>query len=104
MEFDSEIISYKELLGYFWRLHNPTTLNRQGPDRGTQYRSVIFYHSDEQKEIAGISKKEFDDSGAFRNKAVTEISPAAVFYKAEDYHQDYHSKYGGYMCHILRDK
>lgn len=102
--YDPGIISYEELLDYFWRLHDPTTLNTQGVDVGIQYRSVIFYHTDEQKEIAEKSKEHFDSSGVFKEKAVTEIVPATTFYKAEEYHQDYFAKNGGAVCHVLRDR
>jgi peptide methionine sulfoxide reductase msrA/msrB len=102
--YNPELISYGELLDYFWRLHNPTTLNRQGPDIGTQYRSAIFYHNDIQKAAAEESKKRFDQSGVFKNKATTQIVPASTFYIAEDYHQDYFEKTGNHGCHILRDK
>jgi len=104
VEFNPSIISYEELLSYFWRLHDPTTLNRQGWDRGTQYRSVVFYHTDEQKKIAEESKKKFDRSGVFKKKSVTEITPASGFYKAEEYHQDYYDKKGGHVCHTLRER
>ncbi len=87
--YDPEIISYEELLYVFWRTHDPTTLNRQGADVGPQYRSVIFYHNDEQQAIAQKSKQETDASGLWRNPIVTEISPLRNFYPAEDYHQDY---------------
>jgi peptide-methionine (S)-S-oxide reductase len=87
--YDPEIISYEELLYVFWRTHDPTTLNRQGADVGPQYRSVIFYHNDEQQAIAQKSKQETDASGLWRNPIVTEISPLRNFYLAENYHQDY---------------
>jgi peptide-methionine (S)-S-oxide reductase len=87
--YDPEIISYEELLYVFWRTHDPTTLNRQGADVGPQYRSVIFYHNDEQQAIAQKSKQEIDASGLWRNPIVTEISPLRNFYLAENYHQDY---------------
>lgn len=87
--FDPSIISYEELLEVFWFVHDPTTLNRQGNDVGTQYRSVVFYHSEQQKELAEFYKKKLDESGAYSNRIVTEISPAAEFYVAEDYHQGY---------------
>ena len=87
--YDPEIISYEELLYVFWRTHDPTTLNRQGADVGPQYRSVIFYHNDEQQVIAQKSKQETDASGLWRNPIVTEISPLRNFYPAENYHQDY---------------
>jgi peptide-methionine (S)-S-oxide reductase len=87
--FDPDVITYEELLDVFWHTHDPTTLNRQGNDRGTQYRSVIFYHNEEQKKMAEASKKEMDASGTFSNPIVTEIQPFEDFYEAEDYHQDY---------------
>jgi peptide-methionine (S)-S-oxide reductase len=88
--FDPDTISYKDLLGVFWRIHDPTTLNRQGADVGTQYRSVIFYHNDQQKELAEKYKKELDHSGAFDKPIVTEIVPFKAFYKAKSYHQHYY--------------
>jgi peptide-methionine (S)-S-oxide reductase len=87
--YNSSIISYDELLEIFWGTHDPTTLNRQGADVGTQYRSVIFYHNESQKQLAESYKKKLDSSGAFERTIVTEISPASAFYKAEDYHQNY---------------
>ncbi len=104
VKFDPNLISYEELLDYFWRLHNPSTKNRQGADVGSQYRSAIFYHSEEQKKTAQKSREMFDKSGVFKDKAVTEIVPASIFYPAEEYHQDYYQKNGGRVCHILRDK
>ncbi|MFQ5475997.1 MAG: peptide-methionine (S)-S-oxide reductase MsrA [Nitrosopumilus sp.] len=94
VEYDPDEISYEELLDVFWNNHNPTTLNRQGPDMGIQYRSAIFYHNDEQKEIAEKSKQTLDKSGQFENPIVTEIVPAPSFYKAEEYHQKYFKKCG----------
>jgi peptide-methionine (S)-S-oxide reductase len=82
-------IGYEDLLDVFWQTHDPTTLNRQGNDEGTQYRSAIFYHTDEQKQIAERSKKKLDESGKLASRIVTEIVPATVFYPAEDYHQNY---------------
>lgn len=103
--FDPSKITYEELLEYFWRLHDPTQVNRQGGDIGTQYRSVIFYHDVRQREIAENSKAAFESSGVFENKIATEIIEAGRFYPAEDYHQDYLEKNpDGYMCHILRRK
>lgn len=102
--YNPDVIVYDKLLDYFWRLHNPTTLNRQGPDIGSQYRSAIFYHNDNQKKIAEESKKKFDLSGFYKKKAVTEIVPATDFYVAEEYHQDYFKKNGVTGCHILREK
>ncbi len=102
--FDAKRVSYEELLSLFWRMHDPTTPNRQGPDVGTQYRSAIFYHSEEQRKAAERSKEEFDRSGVYINKATTRIIPASTFYAAEDYHQDYFEKQEGGSCHILRKK
>ena len=90
--FDPKKISFKQLLSKFWEIHNPTTLNRQGPDIGNNYRSAIFYHSDEQKKEAEESKDELNKSGKFDNPIVTEITPAGPFYKAEEYHQKYYHK------------
>lgn len=92
--FDPEIVSYKKLLDIFWSNHDPTTPNMQGPDVGSQYRSVIFYHNDEQKILAEESKVTLDRSGKFRNKIVTEIVRADTFYPAEEYHQQYYKKKG----------
>lgn len=98
--YDPERITYDDLLTVFWDNHNPTTLNRQGPDIGTQYRSAIFYHNDEQKSAAISSKDERDRSGRFGKPIVTEISPATQYYEAEDYHQQYLEKRGMSSCHI----
>ncbi len=87
--FDPAVISYPELLEIFWKTHDPTTLNRQGADTGTQYRSAVFYHNAEQQKIASEIKKQLDASGAFNDPIVTEIVPFEKFYPAEDYHQDY---------------
>jgi len=87
--FDPDRITYRRLLDVFWTLHDPTTLNRQGADVGTQYRSAIFYHSQAQKEAAEASKKSANESGAFGSPVVTEITAAGTFYPAEDYHQDF---------------
>lgn len=87
--FDPAVISFAEVLEVFWLTHDPTTLNRQGADKGTQYRSAIFYHSPEQKAAAEKSLAETDASDLWPNPIVTEISPLTVFYPAEDYHQDY---------------
>lgn len=92
VEYDPGIISYDKLLDFFWTMHDPTTLNRQGPDVGTQYRSGIFYFNEEQKKSAERSKKKMDESGAYSNPIVTEITKASTFYKAEDYHQQYFCK------------
>lgn len=98
--YDPERISYDDLLTVFWENHDPTTLNRQGPDVGVQYRSAIFYHDDEQKAAAEASKAERDRSGRYRRPIVTEITPASTFYEAEDYHQQYLEKRGLASCHI----
>jgi peptide-methionine (S)-S-oxide reductase len=89
--FDPEVISFEDLLYVFWRVHDPTTLNRQGADVGTQYRSLVLYHDEAQKKAAERSKVEADGSGLYRNPIVTEIAPFTVFYEAEGYHQDYYS-------------
>ena len=94
VEYDPDEISFDELLNVFWNNHNPTTLNRQGPDVGIQYRSAIFYHNEEQKQLAEKSKKELDGSGKYSSPIVTEIVPAPKFYKAEEYHQKYFQKNG----------
>jgi len=91
VKFDPEVISFKELLEVFWQTHDPTTLNRQGADVGTQYRSAIFYHNQEQKELAENYKKKLDESGAFANPIVTEITEFNTFYKAEESHQEYYA-------------
>lgn len=87
--YDPTVISFKEILEVFWQTHDPTTLNKQGNDVGTQYRSAVFYHNDEQKRIAQFYKNELDESGAFNQPIVTEITPLGKYYKAEDYHQNY---------------
>src|SRR5689334_7043117 len=98
--YDPAKVSYEELLNVFWESHDPTTLNRQGPDIGTQYRSAIFFHSPEQERIARASKEKMLASGRFRRPIVTEITPASTFYRAEDYHQKYLAKRGLSHCHI----
>jgi peptide methionine sulfoxide reductase msrA/msrB len=99
--YDPSKISYAELLDAFWTCHDPTTMNRQGPDVGEQYRSAIFVHDAEQEKIARASLKEVEDSGVFRRKIVTEITPASQFYPAEDYHQQYFEKQGmAESCHV----
>ena len=94
VEYDPAKVSYEELLNVFWDIHDPTTLNRQGPDVGTQYRSVIFSHSPEQQAIAKPSKEKLQHSGRFKRPIATEITPASEFYMAEDYHQQYLEKRG----------
>lgn len=100
VRFDPDRISYSQLLEMFWKLHNPTTLNRQGPDVGSQYRSAVFYHDGQQREQAEAVKRRLDESGAFGRPIVTEITPASTFWPAEDYHQQYVHKRGGGSCHI----
>ncbi|MFX1578914.1 MAG: peptide-methionine (S)-S-oxide reductase MsrA [Promethearchaeota archaeon] len=106
IQFDPEQISYEELLEVFFNTHDPTTLNRQGNDVGTQYRSVIFYHSEEQRETAERVKAELDNSGDWKNPIVTEIVPFEGFYKAEDYHQNYYrnNPNAGYCRLIIAPK
>jgi peptide-methionine (S)-S-oxide reductase len=100
VEYDPAKVRYEQLLDVFWKAHDPTTLNRQGPDYGTQYRSVIFYHDDEQKAAAIASKEALQASGRLRRPIVTEISPALPFYRAEEYHQQYLAKRGRSHCSI----
>ncbi|MBT3185086.1 MAG: peptide-methionine (S)-S-oxide reductase MsrA [Nitrospina sp.] len=99
VEFDPSSISYEELLDVFWGCHDPTTLNRQGPDRGTQYRSAIYYHSPDQEATALASKEKADEAGRFKSPIVTEITPASEYTMAEDYHQKYLEKRGMGSCH-----
>jgi peptide-methionine (S)-S-oxide reductase len=100
VEYDPEIISYKELLNTFWSIHNPTMLNRQGPDVGSQYRSVILYMNESQKNEALASLNELEQQKKFKNPIVTEIVPAEEYYEAEQYHQQYFEKRGLLSCHI----
>jgi peptide-methionine (S)-S-oxide reductase len=100
VEFDPSQITYDQLLDVFWSNHNPTTVNRQGPDVGTQYRSAIFYHSPEQKAAAEAARKKIDSSGRFRQPVVTQIEPAPKFWRAEEYHQRYLEKRGRSHCAI----
>ncbi len=100
VEYDPAKLSYDKLLEVFWENHDPTQLNRQGPDWGTQYRSAIFFHSSEQEAAAKESKEELEKSGRSRKPIVTQIVPAVTFYEAEDYHQQYLEKRGLASCHI----
>jgi peptide-methionine (S)-S-oxide reductase len=104
--FDPKIISFEDILYVFWRTHDPTTLNRQGYDVGTQYRSIILYHSEQQRVIAEQSKRDTDASGLWPNPMVTEISPFTTFYKAEDYHQNFYrdNPYQPYCLAIIDPK
>ena len=99
VKYDPKIVSYEKLLEVFWYNHDPTTLNRQGPDIGEQYRSVIFFHNKEQEKIAKKMLKELDESGEFKGKIVTQIVKASTFYKAEEYHQKYLMKKGLNVCY-----
>lgn len=100
--YDDEKTSYKKLLDFFFQIHNPTTLNQQGNDRGTSYRSAIFYANDEEKQEAENFIKIVNDSKRWKDPVVTTLEPLGVFYKAEDYHQDYLVKNpGGYTCHAI---
>lgn len=102
--FDPKVISYEKILDVFWAVHDPTTLNRQENDVGVQYRSVIFYHSDEQKRIAEKSKTNLEKSGRYSSKIVTEITPFTNFYKAEGRHQDYYDRNRSYpYCQYVID-
>ncbi|HLX55620.1 MAG TPA: peptide-methionine (S)-S-oxide reductase MsrA [Ktedonobacteraceae bacterium] len=92
LTYDPSIISYEKLLEIFWHVHDPTTLNRQGNDVGTQYRSGVYYHNDEQKQIALASKEALEKSGAYKKPVVTEIVPFTNFYPAEDYHNEYYDR------------
>ncbi len=98
--FDPEKTTFETLLKRFFEIHDPTQFNRQGPDVGDQYRSVIFYHTSEQKEAAQIAKKKLSDSKKYVPPIATEISPAGEFYEAEEYHQQYFLKGGKGVCHI----
>ncbi len=104
--FDPEVITFKELLEVFWKTHDPTTKNRQGNDVGTQYRSAIFYHDDEQKQLAEEYKKKLDESGAFRAPIVTEITEFKKFYSAEEYHLNYFklNPRQGYCAFVIKPK
>ncbi len=106
LTFDPTLISVEEILQVFWETHDPTTLNRQGNDVGTQYRSAIFYHNEQQKQIAEQYKEELNKSGAFKSPIVTEITPFTNFYKAEDYHQNYYNQHGeeSYCQYVVRPK
>jgi peptide-methionine (S)-S-oxide reductase len=100
VEYDEKKVTFEELLQVFWSIHDPTTLNRQGPDVGSQYRSAIFYHTDEHEKTATESKKKLEASGKYQNPIVTDIVPAKTFYRAEEYHQQYFQKRGISHCKI----
>ncbi len=99
--YDPSVVSYDDLLEVFWKIHDPTTSNRQGPDYGTQYRSVIFYHTPEQEAAARASKDRLQRSGRYKRDIVTQIEPAAQFYRAEEYHQQYFEKTGRSSCRFM---
>ncbi|MDQ3098661.1 MAG: peptide-methionine (S)-S-oxide reductase MsrA [bacterium] len=103
--FDPSLISYESILEIFWHMHDPTTLNQQGADRGTHYRSVIFYHNERQHHAAEKSKQMIEKNGVYKDPIVTEILPFKAFYKAEDYHQDYYeqNKDKNMYCQIVID-
>ncbi len=98
--YDPAVVTYEQLLDRFWSMHDPTTLNRQGPDFGSQYRSAVFYHSPEQESTAVAAKEKLEKGHRFRRPIVTQIVPAVVFWPAEEYHQKYFKKHGGGSCHI----
>ena len=98
VQYDPSEVSYSELLEVFWSIHDPTTPNRQGPDVGSQYRSVVFYHNAEQEKLARKSKMDLEHSGKFKNPVVTEITPASTFWRAEEYHQRYVEKGARAVC------
>lgn len=104
--FDESLISFEELLEVFWKTHDPTTLNQQGADRGTQYRSAIFYHNDRQRDLAESYKKKIDEAGIFPNPIVTEITAATTFYPAKDQHQNFFESNPnqGYCLAVIRPK
>ena len=106
VKFNPKEISYEDILEVFWNTHDPTTLNKQGADEGTQYRSVVFYHNDDQKKVAEQYKIQLDKSGTFKNPIVTEITPLSIFYPAEDYHQNYYAlnPNQGYCQYVIRPK
>jgi peptide-methionine (S)-S-oxide reductase len=100
IQYDPREVSYEQLVKVFWSVHDPTTVNRQGPDVGSQYRSMIAYHTAEQEVLAKKLKEDLERTGKFKRKIVTEIVPASTFYKAEDYHQKYYMKQGGGSCYL----
>jgi peptide-methionine (S)-S-oxide reductase len=104
--YDPSVIAYEKLLEIFWHVHDPTTLNRQGNDIGTQYRSAVFYHTDEQRHVALASKEALEKSGTYKKPVVTEIAPFTNFYRAEDYHKDYYdrNRYQPYCLFVVDPK
>jgi peptide-methionine (S)-S-oxide reductase len=106
LTYNPKKVSFDELLEIFWKTHDPTTLNKQGADVGSQYRSVVFYHTQEQKQLVEQYKKELTEAKAFDQPIVTEITPASVFYKAENYHQNYYNLNGNapYCAYVIQPK
>jgi peptide-methionine (S)-S-oxide reductase len=100
LDYDPARVSYEQMLDAFFAMHDPTTPNRQGPDVGSQYRSVVFFHTPEQRDAALKAKEALGASGKLRRPVVTEVVPAATFYRAEEYHQRYFEKHGGGSCHV----
>lgn len=100
LTYDPSKVSYEQLLKIFWGLHDPTTLNRQGPDIGSQYRSGVYFHTKEQEQEARALKSKLDTSGHFKHPIVTEIEPAQTFWRAEEYHQKYFQRRGLPSCHV----
>ncbi|MCH8041188.1 MAG: peptide-methionine (S)-S-oxide reductase MsrA [Nitrospinae bacterium] len=100
VEFDPSQVNYENLLGVLWECHDPTTLNRQGPDIGSQYRSAVFFFNSEQENLAKVSKEALQKSGRYGRDIVTEVTPASEFYVAEDYHQQYLEKRGSASCRL----
>lgn len=100
IDFDPSKVHYEQILDAFWQLHDPTQVNRQGPDVGLQYRSVIFFHSPDQEKTAQASKEKWNASGKFKKPIATQIEPAQTFYRGEEYHQQYLAKRGVKHCHI----
>jgi len=100
IEYDSEKVSYKELLRILWKIHDPTQFEKQGPDVGYQYRSAIFFHNENQKKDANESKEEEDANDKYETEIVTSIEPAKTFWRGEEYHQRYFEKHGGGACHV----
>ncbi len=106
VKFNPTVISFEDILEVFWNTHDPTTLNKQGADEGTQYRSAVFYHNEQQKKTAEQYKNQLDKSGVYKNRIVTEITPFTEFYPAEDYHQNYYAlnPNQGYCQYVIRPK
>ncbi|MDQ3089697.1 MAG: peptide-methionine (S)-S-oxide reductase MsrA [bacterium] len=100
LTYDPQLITYNQLLDLFWKHHNPTTYNQQGPDIGSQYRSAIFYHTEEQKRLAAESMDKLTEEKKYKNPIVTEIVEASEFFPAEEYHQNYFEKHPNTVCHI----